>query len=212
VHAAVGHILTTHGRIGASSTHARGQGIRARRTTVLLSWEATTAITRRTIGTSARTSAHGRRAHAEARGSIHGRRECRIGDDGGTCTASTTAKTGRVLRKVVVSTAVLTALPVSSTERNNTSTSTHMSTAHSVAVTVTVTHVVLRRAHHAWVASVSVAAIGHGVTAWRALLHGRERASETSGTALEVGETTRGAVPVTRARPVLAGRERCDDV
>jgi hypothetical protein len=75
-----------------------------------------------------------------------------------------------------------------------------------------VAHVVLRRTHHAGVATVSITTVSHGVTTWWTLLHGGERASETSGTTLEVGEATRRAVPITGTGAVLARWERNDDV
>jgi hypothetical protein len=113
----------------------------------------------------------------------------------------------------MVAAGVFTTLPVTCPERNSTGTTTHVTTAHAVTTVAAVTHVVLRRAHHAWVAvSTTVASILHRVTTGRALLHRRERAAETSGATLEVGEAARRAVPVARAGTVLARWERVQDV
>ena len=76
-------------------------------------------------------------------------------------------------------------------------------------VAVAMAHV-LGGSHHGGRA-ISIAAISHWVAAGWAL-HGREGAAEACCTTLEVGEATRGAVPVTGAGAVLARREGAQDV
>jgi hypothetical protein len=112
----------------------------------------------------------------------------------------------------VVTAAILTALPVSSAERYSAGTTTHVTATHAVAMTA-VTHVVLRRSHHTRVAiTTAVSRVSHGISGRWALLHGGERATETSSAALEVGEAARRAVPVTGTRAVLARREWSNDL
>jgi hypothetical protein len=211
MHATIGHVSSTHRGVRASTAHTGRQSVRARRSAVLLRG-VSTSETGGTIRSSTRSTTHGGRTHAEARGSVHWGREGGVGNDSSSSTASTATQTSSVLGKVVVSTTVLAALPVTSSERNHASSAAHVSTTHTMTVTA-VTHVVLRRSHHARVTIAgTVSCVTHTITSGRTLLHRGEGAAETSSTTLEVGEATGRAVPVTRAGAVLARREWRDDV
>ena len=155
---------------------------------VLLGREATLSVASRTVRTGTRSTAHRRRAHTEAGGCVHRRGEGAVSDNGSSRTARTAAQAGRVLGEVVVATAVLTTLPVTSTEGNHASTSTHVATTHAMSMTVAA-YVVLGRAHHTRV-TIAVTTISHWITTLRStLLHCWERAAEACSSSLEVGET-----------------------
>lgn len=161
-------------------------------------------------GSGSGSAAHGATlAHTELRGVIHGRWVSGVGNNSGSSTAGAAAKAANILGKVVVATNLVAALPITSAERNNTT------AAHAATTTSTMTHVatmvaaVVRRRHHGR-GSVAVAKVAVSTGATRASC--RERASEASGSALEVGEAARGAGPVTRTGSVLARREWCEDI
>ena len=149
-------------------------------------------------------------AHAKLRRVVHGRRISRVGNNCSSSSASTAAKTAYVLGEVVIATDLIAALPITCTERNNTT------AAHTAAATTTVAHVaaamvaaVVRRRHHRrW--PIAIAKVAFAARTARA--SSRERASEASSSALEVGESARGACPIARTGSVLAGREGCEDV
>ena len=112
----------------------------------------------------------------------------------------------------MVATSLVTTLPITSTEGNDTtathatttvSTTAHVAVAVSMVAMAMVVHVLLGWHHALGTIVVTAAHI-----ASRASAHGREGTAETGCTALEVGEPTRRAGPVARTRAVLARRER----
>lgn len=102
----------------------------------------------------------------------------------------------------MVATTIGTAFPVAGAEgHDSTVTAAHASAAVGSHAAM-VTHV-RRLVHHL---GTTVAVAIHGITA------SGERASKAGRATLEVGEATRGAGPVARARTVLAGREGGEDL
>lgn len=204
---------------GSTSAEPRGKGISAGGPTEVLGrvW-AGRGEGRRRRGKRSRAgrTSHGSLTHVvlEARSRLHLRsRITRVGNHRGTGTASAAAQAAHVLGKVVIATSFVAALPVTSAERNN-ATATHTAvttTSMSVMATAAATHVVgLGRRDHRRTAVSIAAAVAH--VAGRSSSNSREGAAEARSTALEVGETTRWAGPVTGTRPVLAGRERREDL
>jgi hypothetical protein len=198
------------GRIGscAASDTAR-QGVGARGATKVLAVAAATSAERggsRGEGSRAGRACHGVGTHAVAGVVVHGRRVARIGNHSCASTACTAAQTADVLGKVVVATDLITALPVTGAEGNNTATAHATTSMAHVAVVATV----VRRGHHGGRTVVVSVATAH--VALRTGVHGRERAAEASRSALEVGETTRGTSPIARTGSVLARRERGQDL
>lgn len=203
VRRAISRVHLAHRRVGTGGVAqtARGESVVVRRATELLT-KSTKATGSGGKGTGGGSAGHRVRTHAELRRGVHRRREGRVGHDGSARAGSTAAKTVDVLGKVVVTAALGAALPVTSAERNHAAISTHTTsvTTHSMAVA----HV---RRHHVW-RSVAVT-VTHRVGGRS---HGRERASEAGGTALEVGETAGRAGPVTGTRAVLGGREGSENL
>lgn len=161
-------------------------------------------------------SAHGGSlAHAKLRRIVHRRRISRVGNNGSSSSASTAAKTANILGKVVIATDLIAALPITCTERHNTTTA-HTATATTVThvAAVVMTAMVRRRHHRRW--PIAIAKIAFTTRTTRTTrttgASSRERASEASGSALEVGESAGGTCPITRTGPVLAGRKGREDV
>lgn len=117
---------------------------------------------------------------------------------------SATTQTRHILRKIVIAAAFITALPVSSAERNGATTAARAAATHTtVATTVHVT------AHHSGVTKASSAiwsglhAIGLAIRVRCRRPHRWEGATEARRAALKVGEATARACPVTRSRSIL---------
>ena len=193
-------------RSRTAPTNARREGIGARRTAKVLSL-ATALVERparrckrsRSVGSSHRALAHvvgGRGVH---RGGVP-----RVGDNGSASATGAATEAADVLGKIVVAAHVVSALPVASPKGDDTRTAhAAMAATTTVSSMVTTTHM-RRRAHHVRGAiPVSIAHLAGG-----ARIHGRVGAAEAGSPALEVGEPARWAGPVTRSRPILAGRER----
>lgn len=207
MHAGVLVVSRVHGRVRRrGSAQTRGESVGGLRTTKGLTGESASRAEARGGGTKAGragSASHRRRAHGEACATIHWREagiSSHNGSAGARCTA---AETADVLGKVVVVAALCATLPVTSAEGNVVAAAT--TTTH-VAHSWTVTHVVTGRTHHAGVSTIAIAVHVGGC------LHSWERATETGGTTLEVGEAARGTGPVTGTRAVLAGWESGEDV
>lgn len=189
---------------GSTATEARGESVGAGRTAEMLAISARRVeATGGSKGTGRGVATHGSLVHAVGSLSVQGRWVAGVGDHSSASTARSTAKTAHVLSEVVVAANLITALPVTGTERDNTRAA---HTAVSTAVTV-MAHV--RRSGHHSRGPVSIA-IAH--LAGRTSTDSWERAAEAGGAALEVGETARGARPVTRSGAVLARREGREDL
>jgi hypothetical protein len=112
----------------------------------------------------------------------------------------------------VVSADLVSALPVSGTERDDAAAA-HPAVAAAVAAvvsTVSATHMRRGRHHGWWTVSITAARIPH--LSRRASPNSREGASEAGCAALEVREAARGASPVAGTGPVLARGERGQDL
>lgn len=197
--------MGVQGRVrGSTATEARGKCVGAGRATEMLAISARRVeATGRSKGTRRGITAHGSLVHAVGGLSVQGGWIARVGDHSGASTARSTAKTAHILGEIVISAHLVTTLPVTGTERDDTRAA---HTAVSTAVTV-MAHV--RRSGHHSRGSVAIAiahlASGTGTDS-------REGAAEAGGATLEVGETARGARPVTRSGAVLAGREGRQDL
>jgi hypothetical protein len=149
--------------------------------------------------------------HAILRRVVHRGRIAGISDNCSACTAGAATKTAHIFGKVVISTDLITTLPVTSTEWHHTTAAhTTATVAHGAVVTT-----VRGRGHHgggsiAKATSIVVVVTSHIVRGTST--DGGERASETGSSALEVGETAGRASPVTGSRTVLARREGGQDV
>jgi hypothetical protein len=152
-------------------------------------------------------SSHRALAHAVLRRIVHRRGVSGISDNRGSSTARTATETADILGEVMEAAHLVATLPVISAEMHDTTANYAPTVAHGPVVAT-----MGRRRHHSRrtiaTISISVAANlinGTSTSSW-------EGASEACSSALEVGEATRGTSPVTRAAPVLAGRERSQDV
>jgi len=203
VGAGAGAEVSIQRRVGSSaSSNARRKGIGARGPAKVLTAVVTAggiAGGGRGEGAMAGSITHRRLAHGIVRTTIHGRGVARVGDHGSSSSAGTATETTHILGKVMVTADLVAALPVTSTEGNDTAAS-HTTTTVAMAHGTVVSHVLRGRHHGRRAIAVSVADIT-GRT-------GGERASEAGGTTLEVGEAARRAGPVAGSGSVLAGRER----
>lgn len=189
-------------RVSCCATAQTGREVVARGTAkVLLVVPARSERASRRKGAGSRSSAHRALAHAILRRIVHGGWVSGIGHDSSSGTARTAAKTADVLGEVVITANFVSTLPITGTEGHY-STATHSST--TVTAHGAVVAAMGRRRHHGRrsVATVSIRVSAHVVP--RAGSDCWEGASEAGSSALEVGETTRGAGPVTRTRAVLA--------
>jgi hypothetical protein len=144
VHAAVWCVLSTHWWIWTSGTDSGRKSVSAWWSTELLTRKSSTRAKASSGSEWPRTrcSSHGGGAHSEARWRVHwrGKRISNHSSPGSTCT---TAETANVLREVMISASVRSALPVTSSEGYHTRIpTTHMT--HSVTVAA---HMVRRRHH-----------------------------------------------------------------
>ena len=192
--------------IGRSvATETRGQSIRARGAAKMLAVSSS-----RVEATSGRLersgrgiSSHGSRAHAVGRGSIHGGWVARISNHSGARTTGAASQTADILGEIVVAAHLIAALPVTSAEWND-ARAAHAAVTAAMAM---VAHVGRGGHHGRWAVAVAVTHLAGGAGA-----NSRERASEAGSPALEVGEAAARAGPVTGPGPVLAGRERHQDL
>jgi hypothetical protein len=195
-------IHLSHRRIGTRSIAKSGrQAIVIRRSSKLLTKTAK-ASSSRGKRTRSGSTGHGPGAHSKARRRVHRRGKSRVSDNSSPGAWSTTAQTVDVLRKVVIAAALRAALPVTSPEWDHTPV-----TSHSTRVAHAMTSVVTHRRHHGR-RTVTVGSVSHRVGG---STDRGEGAAETGGTALKVGEPTRGARPVAGSRAVLGWREGRED-
>lgn len=206
-----------------STANAGGKGIGAGRSAKVLTITATSSAERtssRCVGTGTGSAANRVRAHAVVGTAVHGRWVARVGDNSGTSTAGTTSQTADVLGKVVVSADLVTALPITSSERDDTAAAHTTSAMTTHATMVMVVTAVVRGRHHRR-STVAVAGVTATATASTIASHltlratstdSWERTAEASSSPLEIRKATRGASPITRTRAVLARREGRQDL